>query len=346
MANNEYDPNLMQKLYEMYKNGQIPNMPPNAMAMGNPNQPMGNPNQQMGNLNQPMGNPNQPMQPMGGAMPYPQPVAMGNFQSQMPYPQPVGMDNPQQPMGVDQQMPMGNPQQPMGNPQAMNYMSPGMPMGGMWPYPNYPMPVGPYPPFPQPQPQPQPQPKPESQPQPQNEQPKPTAENWTLIFESKEDGQRINVQIPNDKTLQEACNHYRMKSGKNEPKKFVSGGKPLNTNLILNQSGLSNNSIIMVEPANSFPQKSEPTFSMPAQGGKLNLIFELKAGGQTMTVQVTPDKKVSDAINSYKNKIQMPGEMKFIFNGQNLNMDLTLKAAGLKNGSKILVITTKDIEGA
>ena len=76
------------------------------------------------------------------------------------------------------------------------------------------------------------------------------------------------------------------------------------------------------------------------------MIFEQKAGGQTLTIQIQPDKKVSDAINSYKNKIQYPGEMKFIFNGQNLNPDLTLNEAGLKNGSKILVIGTKDIEGA
>ena len=34
------------------------------------------------------------------------------------------------------------------------------------------------------------------------------------------------------------------------------------------------------------------------------------------------------------------------FNGQNLNPSLTLKAAGIRNNSKILVITTKDIEGA
>ena len=65
-----------------------------------------------------------------------------------------------------------------------------------------------------------------------------------------------------------------------------------------------------------------------------------------MNIQITPDKTVGDAINSYRNKIQIEGEMKFIFNGLNLDLRLTLKAAGLKNNSKILVITTKDIEGA
>ena len=77
-----------------------------------------------------------------------------------------------------------------------------------------------------------------------------------------------------------------------------------------------------------------------------DILFELKAGGQTMNIQITPDKTVGDAINSYRNKIQIEGEMKFIFNGLNLDPRLTLKAAGLKNNSKILVITTKDIEGA
>ncbi len=58
------------------------------------------------------------------------------------------------------------------------------------------------------------------------------------------------------------------------------------------------------------------------------------------------NKKVSDAITSYRNKMLIEGEIKFIFNGQNLKPELSLKEAGLKNSSKITVITTKDIEGA
>ena len=76
------------------------------------------------------------------------------------------------------------------------------------------------------------------------------------------------------------------------------------------------------------------------------MIFEQKAGGQTLTIQIQPNKTVADAVNAYKNKVLNQGEMRFIFNGQNLDTSLTLHEAGLKNGSKILVISTKDIEGA
>ena len=65
-----------------------------------------------------------------------------------------------------------------------------------------------------------------------------------------------------------------------------------------------------------------------------------------MTMQTTPDELVSALLQRYKGKMQYDGIMKFIFNGQNLDENLTLKQAGLKNGSKILVIGTKDIEGA
>ena len=110
--------------------------------------------------------------------------------------------------------------------------------------------------------------------------------------------------------------------------KFTSGGKPLFLNLKLSESGLQNNSVIKVETSN---MPAQPQF-YPIQGDRYNLIFEQKAGGQTLTIQIHPDKKVIDAINSYKNKILYDGQMKFIFNGQNLNPDLTLKEAGLKNG--------------
>ena len=57
-------------------------------------------------------------------------------------------------------------------------------------------------------------------------------------------------------------------------------------------------------------------------------------------------KTVKDAVNSYKNKVQINTKMIFIFNSKTLQEDMTLTAAGLHDGSKILVITTGDIEGA
>ena len=183
-------------------------------------------------------------------------------------------------------------------------------------------------------------------------------------MKKKEDGQFLNVQITDDLTVDEAINRYRKKTLDTSPLQFKYNGKPLNPLLKLNQSGLQDNATIMVEKASSFQnnfqqpqfqQQFQPQFGQfnpqvnpmvqPADGS-YNLVFEQKAGGQSITIQISPDKRVSDAINSFKNKIFYQGEMKFIFNGQNLDQNLTVQAAGLRNGSKILVIGTKDIEGA
>ena len=243
-----------------------------------------------------------------------QQMPMGNQQQQMP------MGNQQMPMG-NQQMPMGfNPAMFMGNPQMNMGFNPMFAGNNMF----FPFPF--FPPNPA-------------------QQTNQNSENWNLIFKRKQDGQSLTIQISNDKTLAEAINHYRIKSADWSSNKFTSGNKPLNLGLILSQSGLANNSQIDAEQVSSgFQQNNQ--FGNVAQGDKLNLLFELKGGSQTMSIQITPDKTVGEAINSYRNKIQIPGAMKFIFNGTDLDPNLTLKQAGLRNNSKILVISTKDIEGA
>ena len=55
---------------------------------------------------------------------------------------------------------------------------------------------------------------------------------------------------------------------------------------------------------------------------------------------------VKDAISSFKNKLGKEEEMIFIFNSKTLMPEMDLKAAGLKDGSKILVISTSQLEGA
>ena len=79
-----------------------------------------------------------------------------------------------------------------------------------------------------------------------------------------------------------------------------------------------------------------------------NLIFEKKNGGQTINIRISSDSKVVTAINTYKLKANMTNEddAKFIFNGKQLNYDLTFAESGLMNGSKITVISIKDVEGA
>ena len=79
-----------------------------------------------------------------------------------------------------------------------------------------------------------------------------------------------------------------------------------------------------------------------------NLIFEKKNGGQTINIRISSDSKVITAINTYKLKANMTSDddAKFIFNGKQLNVELTLAESGLINGSKITVISIKDVEGA
>ena len=74
-----------------------------------------------------------------------------------------------------------------------------------------------------------------------------------------------------------------------------------------------------------------------------------KNGTQVVNLRVSPNETVQHAINMYKlktNTTEKDDEIKFIFNGKQLNYSLTLAASGLTNASKITVISTKDVEGA
>ena len=77
-----------------------------------------------------------------------------------------------------------------------------------------------------------------------------------------------------------------------------------------------------------------------------NLIFEKKSGGATINLTISPEKTVAEAVSAYKIKSMEDGQMKFIFNGKELPYSLKICQSGLNNGSKILVISTKDVEGA
>ena len=273
----------------------------------------------------------------------------------------VGM-NSQQGNGV----PLNNQQQGLGMNMNFTGMGPGMNMNfagmnmngvGMG-NPQWPWNLGwPYSmPFPS---NPVPNPNPSTN---QSQSSSSAVENWTIYFQSK-DGQNMMLQLPSDKTVKEATISYRTKSGEAGGLKFSYNGKPLADNLTLSQSNLSNGATITVEKLSS---SSKPQYNqtmqqqsqnnsmnknnnfMPPREGYLNIIFDQKTQreGQSITVQISADKKVSDAINSFRSKMFIEGEMKFIFNGQNLDPNLSLSEAGLKNGARITVISTKDVEGA
>ena len=78
-----------------------------------------------------------------------------------------------------------------------------------------------------------------------------------------------------------------------------------------------------------------------------NLIFEDKKGNKRITVTISPDKTVQEAINIYKIKANLDdNQAKFIFNGKSLCTTLTLSQSGLNNNNVITVVTTKNVIGA
>ena len=293
-SNNEQDQNIMLQLFQLYKEGKLPNFNPNNpnMAAGNnmpANPNMMNPNMGMGGMNPNMG--------MGGLNPN-----MG-----------MGAMNPNMGMGAM------NPN--MFNNMGMNqFFNPMMPMGGFVNNNVVPNPINP-------------------NPQPVNQA---QGQNWTLNFKRKYDNQNIVIQINSGDTVGSAFNRYRIKSLEdNIPLKFTLKGKQLDGTLSLSASGLTDGAVIDVEKIGmvNIPQSAPPGF--------WSLIFERKGDNNaSVSVQVESTKKVKDAVNSYKNKVQNNGDMIFIFNSKTLQEDMTLTAAGLHDGSKILVITTGDIEGA
>ena len=116
-----------------------------------------------------------------------------------------------------------------------------------------------------------------------------------------------------------------------DPLKFTLQGKTLDGSLTLIDAGLHNGSVITVEKLN-------PDF--------YNIKFEMRSNDNIITIQISPDKLVSEAISLYKTKLgEKKEDMMFIFNSKTLDENLTIKEAGLKNMSKILVITKGDIEG-
>lgn len=168
-------------------------------------------------------------------------------------------------------------------------------------------------------------------------------ENWIIYFERKYDNNKIVIQINSDETVNAAFSKYRIKSLESDvPLKFSFNNKPLDGNLSLSASGLSNNSTITVE---KIDLKAQPKIPQ-APPGFWTLIFERKDENKFISVQVESSKKVKDAINAFKSKLGHEEEMIFVFNSKTLNPEMTLTAAGLRDNSKILVISLSSLEGA
>ena len=156
----------------------------------------------------------------------------------------------------------------------------------------------------------------------------------SIIFKRADDNCRITIQIENNKTVSQLFTRYRFKTMETDPLKFTLQGKPLDESLTLTEAGIHNESVITVDRV----EKLNPDL--------YNLKFEMKGNYNIITIQISPDKLVSEAISLYKTKLgEKEEDMMFIFNSKKLDKNLTIKGAGLRNGSKILVIMSGEIEG-
>ena len=72
------------------------------------------------------------------------------------------------------------------------------------------------------------------------------SKGWNLIFENQNDKQTYNIRISENKTVKEAINMYKIKSGREGKMKFIFNNKELFPDMKICQSGMNNLSRILV----------------------------------------------------------------------------------------------------
>ena len=99
----------------------------------------------------------------------------------------------------------------------------------------------------------------------------------------------------------------------------------------------------MVSPQ---PQQTADTnISIEDQSG-WNLIFENQNDKKSLTIRISEQKLVKEAISMYMIKSGRTDKCKFIFNNKELYQEMKICQSGLNNLSRILVISTKNVIGA
>ena len=79
-----------------------------------------------------------------------------------------------------------------------------------------------------------------------------------------------------------------------------------------------------------------------------NLLFENQTNRQIVNIRISEDKLVKEAISAYLLKVNESNvnDFKFIFNNKQLFPEMKISQTGLNNGSKILVVSQKNVIGA
>ena len=154
------------------------------------------------------------------------------------------------------------------------------------------------------------------------------------------------MKMMNDPQFMQMMNNPQMQQQMQQQMNNQMMMNPMMINPVMMNPMMMNPMMFQQFNNNIQPNMPMPNINAPNPGG-LNLIFEKKRGGQIINVQVSPDDTVQTAINLYRIKTNTPQEeeIKCIYNGKQLNYGLTLSVSGLMNGSKVIVISTKDVEG-
>ena len=80
--------------------------------------------------------------------------------------------------------------------------------------------------------------------------------------------------------------------------------------------------------------------------GYLNIIFE-NIGSGKVNMQVSPNDSVGTVVNNYKKRSNMQeNDIKFIYNGSQLNYSLSVADSGLMDGSIVTVLSLRNVCGA
>ena len=99
----------------------------------------------------------------------------------------------------------------------------------------------------------------------------------------------------------------------------------------------------MVSPQ---PQtQADSNVSIDDQSG-WNLIFENQNDKKSLTIRISEQKLVKEAISMYMIKSGRTDKCKFIFNNKELFAEMKICQSGLNNLSRILVISTENVIGA
>jgi len=155
---------------------------------------------------------------------------------------------------------------------------------------------------------------------------------WVLIFENKEDKKSVTIRISEQKLVKEAISMYYLKSGRKDKCKFIFNNKELFQEMKICHSLFNLSRILVV--------------SCSDDDNAWNLIFENLEDKKSVTIRISEQKLVKEAINMYFLKTGITDQCKFIFNTKPLNPEMKISHSGLINFARIYVIKIFNISNS